>query len=184
MDHFAEAIGDRVRTMSAAHDLMARRPNDAVDLRTLLSVLTPDEASGRLRTSGPDCPVHPSRLRAIAMVLAELFANARRHGALRHDGAYIEIEWRRADDAEAVWRLAWTERGCSINESDPGESTGRKLVNGFARSELQGSADWSFEPDGVRFVLEFRTDVRPKPRIPHYSTRPTTQGGGAAPSRI
>jgi two-component sensor histidine kinase len=162
--------------MSSAHELLASRPNEPIDLAELLGGLTPDDAGRHIDVAGPTCLVHPSRVRAIAMVFAELFTNARRHGALTRDDARIRIEWSREDEPDR-WLLRWSEVGCDISDDSPIEGTGRKLVNGFARSELEGEADWRFEPDGLRFTLHLRTDARPTAPVPDYTSdrRPTSR---------
>ncbi len=179
LQHFADAIGDRVRTMNAAHNLLAQHPHQPIELADLVVKLAPDEASHRIRVSGETCRVHPSRVRAIAMVLAELFTNARRHGALTHTGASIEVSWSRVQDEPAGWRLSWRERGCPSPTEPPGEGTGRKLVNGFARSELQGDAEWDFGDDGLNFTLTFRADARPTTQIPGYANTRRTPAPGS-----
>ena len=74
-----DAVVARVRSLSRAHDLLARDVWAAVPLRELLRVETEPYLAGarkRFALSGPDLAVPPRVAQSLAMVLHEMAPNA------------------------------------------------------------------------------------------------------------
>ena len=160
VDSFARSIGSRVHAMSVVHTLLSEEHWDPVSLEIMIRLLVPPGVTGKLEIEGTEeIHVPPHQATACGMVLQELMANSLKYGAWS-EGGTVQITWDkpvRDDDGRLEVTVHWRESGGPLLDGDVTAGTGTGLINGFVTSELKGTADLNFDPEGARheFVLRF-----------------------------
>jgi two-component system, chemotaxis family, CheB/CheR fusion protein len=162
---FAAVFGQRIRALSAAHNLLSDDHWTGADLTQLvhaaLASFVP-EGARRILAKGPAVRLSPNATVSFVMALHELGTNAVKYGALSNEAGQVELFWAieagSADDGGAALIITWNERGGP--EVAPPEREGfgqRMLEKGIAR-ELNGEVELDYKPAGLvckmRFPLE------------------------------
>lgn len=157
---FSAAIRRRVQGMSDVHNLLAEGHWSAIDLHRLVSIMHPAGAPGRTSLEGPRVKVPARQATALGMIVQELMSNAMKHGALSNDQGELRVRWELIEPpgAERVLHLSWQERVSVPIRTDPPAGLGTRLMRGFAASELRGSLELGFTPEGARHSLRMRMD--------------------------
>ncbi len=160
----ARELTQRLSALGRAHDLVrpSSEPHGAVALLAdLLSVLLApyddaDALTDRIRVSVPRMAVGEGSAMALALVIHELATNCLKYGSLSVPMGSLGVSCT-AHDQDLV--LVWTERG-GPRASAPkaGGGFGSKLVSRSMSSQLQGSIDYDWSPDGVIIALRMRKD--------------------------
>lgn len=155
---FAESIKGRVQAMSAVHSLLSRAHWQAVSFWSLIETLTPHDLQRSVEFTGPDVLITPRQVTAMGMILQELMANSMKHGALKHSGGRVSLDWSVEDSEGADVRrleLTWRESDGPPIDGSPKAGQGTGLINGFVRTELRGQAELSYPREGAlhKFVL-------------------------------
>ncbi len=102
--------------------------------------------------SGPPVALAPSAVQPLAMVLHELATNAAKHGALSAPGGRVEVGWSagRRQGEHGLLRLRWAEAGGPPLAGPPRRrGFGTRVVEATVRSQLGGSVERQWEPDGL-----------------------------------
>jgi two-component sensor histidine kinase len=110
---------------------------------------------------GPLVPLPPREAQTMAMTIHELTTNAAKYGALRTDNGRIEIRWltdRRNDGTYLTFE--WRELDVRIVELTPTRGFGTRVIERSFPHMLGGTAELTFNPDGVACRLEFSLPVR------------------------
>lgn len=161
------AMRGRIRAMKDVHDLILRSPGLPVRLSDLVrQLITGAVASDRLAhvdVEGPPIHVPAPQATAIAVILQELFTNCRKYGALASKRGRVAIRWEQTSNAtRSDVNLFWIERdGPPVSE--PQEfGIGLRLIDGFARSELQGESTFRFNEAGFECDLRATWDHEPR----------------------
>lgn len=154
---YVTALQGRLRSMSAAHDLLRLCEWRGADLHQLVSITLEPFAvdAANISLEGEKVMLPARTAQSLALVLHELSTNAVKHGALSSNAGRVSISWQIADAADATPRLAfvWKESG-GPRVTEPKRRGFGLTVLRSASSELGGSANLSFEQDGVRFSFE------------------------------
>lgn len=160
VEDFAEAMSHRVRTMASIHTLVTRANYDVVPLEQILDAILDGDAGANIEYAGPTVQVPPEAVSPIAMVLAEMMMNARKYGALAHEGGQLSVRWARAV-VEPDWldlRLSWIE--CCTHPIERShsktEGVGLRIIHGMSVTELRGSADMEFTDSGLHGTFSWR----------------------------
>ena len=97
----------------------------------------------------------PKAALTLGMVFHELATNAVKHGALSTESGRIEVRWsiERRDGGRAL-QLTWTESGGPPVQPPARRSFGTQLIERSVAYELEGSAELTFVPEGVRCHIE------------------------------
>jgi two-component sensor histidine kinase len=91
----------------------------------------------------------------ISMMLHELATNAAKYGALSNDTGEVFVDWcEEGEDNGARVRLQWHETGGPAVTSPERKGFGTTLIQRGLTSQLGGSANIEFLPDGLRCTLE------------------------------
>ena len=123
----------------------------------ILEPYTAEAATVELE-GGPAAALAPRRAQALALVLHELATNAVKHGALSAPGGRVRVGWA-VEEVEEVegaggarlLRLRWAERGGPQVVAPPvARGFGTRLIEAVARHELDGGAELTFAPEGLR----------------------------------
>lgn len=163
--HFAESMRNRVQTMATVHSLLSRSQWTSICLERLLQSLIPPEHFAQFNLDGPKVVLPVKQVHAFGMVVHELITNSIKYGALGSESGTLTIKWtieppslnaRDGDDDAPephMLHLEWRERGGPEVSPPASIGVGTKIITGLARSELGGSVDLSYTPEGVSHRL-------------------------------
>ena len=146
LDRYADDLIARLQALSGAHDQLTETGWTWVSLSTILRRTLEAELNAtppRVMLSGKDVALSPAAYATMALVMHELTANARAHGALSEPSGSVEVAvWRRDDG----WlELTWDEQGGPPVEESSQRRFGIELIRNAVPHELRGTAAVSFE---------------------------------------
>lgn len=153
----AANLEGRIGALARVHSLVMRELDAGVDLQELIdSELSASEVRQRARASGPPIRLRAKAAETLGLVVHELIANARKHGALSSADGQITIAWHREVDCESPCvRLDWREVGTRPRAPPRAHrGFGRELIERTVPYELRGSTQLLFEPDRVRCIID------------------------------
>jgi two-component sensor histidine kinase len=108
-----------------------------------------------VHVSGPNIPVAAPSAVMISMMLHELATNAAKYGALSNDTGEVFVGWRVEGEGNGTRvRLEWRETGGPSVAAPERKGFGTTLIQRGLTSQLGGSANIEFAPDGLRCTLE------------------------------
>jgi PAS domain S-box-containing protein len=154
---FREGLDARLQSLSRSLDLLVDREWRGVSLRALIEAQL-DGGMDRVTLDGPDLAMRADAVQNLGLVLHELSANAKQHGALMAVGGRITLSWRIVEGAEpgrASFVLRWQEQG--------GPAVNPPSRRGFGRTLMQrvfpgGRSELQFKPEGVVWEVEAPAD--------------------------
>lgn len=143
----------RLRAMASGLDILTKEQWAAADLRqvvdtALLSHLRTNRE--QIQISGPQILVKPRSVIALSLAMSELGTNAVKYGALSSPDGRIAISWS-VDGGR--FRLSWRERGGPPVAPPATSGFGTVLIRNLA-SELQGSIDLDYSPEGISCAFD------------------------------
>jgi two-component sensor histidine kinase len=145
MADFQATFLQRLMSLSSTHDLLVERTWEGASLRDLVD-RTLAHYGRPYRYEGPDLDLHPNFAVTLGMALHELATNALKYGAWAGEGSVeVRVE-ARPDDALCV---VWTERGGPAVSAPGGTGFGSRLLRRGVATELGGTVDMDFRPDGL-----------------------------------
>ena len=155
LEGYRQAIEGRIGTVARAHSLLSGERFRRAQLRRLVEeelapYAGPDPVSARIRVVGPDLPLAPAAVQALAMALHELATNAAKYGALSVPGGLLAVEWELAE-AGSLLRLRWTERdGPPVPAGLARRGFGSRLILATIEEQLGGWVVKEWDPAGLR----------------------------------
>lgn len=181
----ADGLRGKIAAMRDVHTLLSQAQQRPLEIASVVERLSVSaiEQGATIRLNGPRILIPPQQAAALAMVVEELFMNARKHGALRTRAGRIDVSWETlpqspgpalatagpgrvgediSDGDQLRFRLRWVEHSASVQvESKPaprglsGHSShmGWKLIEGLAGSDLRGRCTFDLKADGLTFEL-------------------------------
>jgi PAS domain S-box-containing protein len=153
IDSFNEAFSGRLESLARAHQLLVGKVWENVALSALAEqVLGADVAEDRARFGGPELLLRPRQVLGLSMVLHELYTNAVKYGALCGEGGHVALEWQ-VDGGELD--MTWTETGGSCDADVPSSGFGNRMIALSVKSDLGGTIERDWRPEGLRAVLRF-----------------------------
>ena len=160
---FAPAFGDRLASLSRAHDLLTQSAWRGAPLEKIVAaVLEPFTAqSGRVEIEGPSVDLPANLTISIALMLHELATNAAKYGALAGPGGRVDIAWKAAPagDGHGV-DLLWQERGGPSILPPQRRGFGTRLLAASAQ-QIKGELEMAFPPEGLVCRLRFTVPRSP-----------------------
>jgi PAS domain S-box-containing protein len=157
----ASAVRGKIQAMKDVHELIAHAGGRSVSLGGILDrlvhAMTPKGAVGRIVTNGDRRITVPAQqAAALAMIFQELLTNSCKYGVLREGiKGMLNVDWKRDEAGRGV--ITWEEsgvseegRGADLAPSgakvepprDEGSGLGLRLIEGFAKSDLRGGAEF------------------------------------------
>lgn len=150
IEDFRNDFAPRLMALSATHNLLAERTWEGASFRGLVEA-TLGHYAKPYNFEGPDLTLNPNLAVTLGMGLHELATNALKYGAWAGAGTVsIEVA---AEAGDAV-RIVWKERGGPPVRSPEKKGFGSRLLERGVASELLGSVDFDYGPDG--FVCTIR----------------------------
>lgn len=153
MATFSAAFSGRLESLAKAHALLVGQVWHDVALTALVErVLGADVLAGRARFGGPEILLRPGQVLGLSMILHELYTNAVKYGALCNDEGTLSLDW--SSEADMV-ELVWTEIGIPCETDAPSSGFGQRMIAMSVKSDLKGTIDRDWRPDGLTAVLRF-----------------------------
>ena len=162
----AQAARERLGALARAHDLTLpdlAKGQETIETATTLpallqAIVAPYDASEsdggrRLKSSGPEVPVHESAVTSLALLLNEFAANSAKYGALSSPTGRVEVDWSVANEE---LRLLWKEQGGPPLDRPPeSEGFGSQLIRATVNGQLGGelARDWRREGLAMRLSV-------------------------------
>lgn len=175
LDEFATGIDNRIRALSATHDLLTQSEWGTTPIKSVVSVeLAPytNDDDHTVITEGPDVELAPNDALSLGLAIHELATNAAKYGALSCTGGRVEVLWSLVNAKLA--RIEWTESNGPKVALPEKRGFGTDLIEKIVAHELRHPVDLEFHPDGVRCVL--LVPVREPSEFELRSGSPATRG--------
>lgn len=154
---FMGRFEERVRSLAVNQDILVKREWREVPLAELVQgqLEFAADARGSVRVDGPPLALHPRAAEVIGMGLHELATNSLKYGALSVAGGQVQISWDRQDDG---FRMSWQESGGPPVAEPERAGFGTRLICDVPRHNLGAAVTLTYDPAGVRWVLECGRD--------------------------
>ena len=157
MATFTSSFSGRLESLARAHQLLVGRVWQDVAISALADrVLGAEVTAGRARFGGPELLLKAGQVLGLSMILHELYTNAIKYGALCRDEGQIELDW---DSDGTTINLVWRELGTPCEAPDtPSSGFGQRMIAMSVRSDLSGTIERDWRPDGLTATLSFPVD--------------------------
>jgi len=157
-EEFRQAFEGRLIALSQAHDQLTRRHWKSADLRDIVTAATApylSSAHEQISIEGAPFTLTPRAGLTLTLAFHELTTNASKYGALSVPGGRISVNWH-LDQSLSPPRLqiVWQESGGPVVSPPLRRGFGSRFVEGSVAAELQGTARISFDPEGLRCVMD------------------------------
>lgn len=157
MESFTESFSGRLESLARAHQLLVGQVWHDVAISALTErVLGAEVATGRARFGGPEILLKAGQVLGLSMILHELYTNAVKYGALCTDAGHIDLDW--SSDGKSI-ELVWRETGHLCTAEVPGSGFGQRMIAMSVKSDLQGSIERDWRPDGLTAKLRFPVET-------------------------
>lgn len=162
LDSFVSSFRGRIAALSSAQDLVTNSNWRGAMFRELAArqfARYVEADDPRVEMAGPDVLLLPNGATHIGLALHELIANAIGYGALAHDNGRIRLTSRIMADGGV--ELDWDESpgGVADHEDRPDRIAkrhfGSTVLQRVVPTALEGEAEYTIEPDHVRYRLRF-----------------------------
>jgi two-component system, chemotaxis family, CheB/CheR fusion protein len=152
-DEALEAFTNRLRALSAAHDLLVKSDWQGAGLRELAEgQLAPYAVEKqRIMIDGPDITLPADLATPLSLVLHELSANALKYGALSTKTGTLRLDWGfKQDGVGPVFEFRWREAGGPTVRLPTKEGFGSYLIqNGLPESKVA----LEYAPEGLNYKV-------------------------------
>ncbi len=156
IDSFSKAFAGRLESLARAHELLVGQVWHDIALSALAErVLGADVGLGRARYGGPEILLKPGQVLGLSMILHELYTNAIKYGALCDDEGRLEVDWTCED---GTVELIWKEQGPPCESDSVNSGFGNRMIAMSVKSDLKGTIERDWRPDGLTAVLRFPQD--------------------------
>ncbi|NNC53443.1 MAG: histidine kinase [Erythrobacter sp.] len=175
LDEFATGIDNRIRALSATHDLLTNSEWGTTPIASVVQVeLAPyaNDDDHTVDTGGPDVELAPNDALSLGLAIHELATNAAKYGALSRTGGKVEVRWSLVNDKLA--RIRWVESGGPEVSPPEKRGFGTDLIEKIVAHELRHPVELHFDPEGVRCTL--LVPVREPSEFELRSSSPSTRG--------
>ena len=149
LDSARYAFEARIMALSRVHNILADRLWEAVPLTALLCGNAQGTDPVRISCRGEELLLSPKTGVALAIVSHELFANARRHGALRAGDGRVEISWEFDQMALDSLVVTWREIQPDQDGAPLRQGMGLRILRSIVEGELGGSLAIELEQTGL-----------------------------------
>jgi PAS domain S-box-containing protein len=152
---FGQAFGERLQSLSRAHDLLAQTAWQGTPLGKLVAaVLEPfagamDREAGRIEIAGEPVELSANVTITLALMLNELATNAAKYGALSVGAGKVGISWTATREGGGLAvALTWREEGGPPVTPPPRRGFGSRLLAASAQ-QIKGALEMEFAPAGL-----------------------------------
>lgn len=149
-------FADRVVALSGALDVLLSNERQAGDIASVLErTLKPhDDATDRIRISGPPVSLSAATALALSMVIHELATNALKYGALSQDQGVVSVAWT-VEPRSGRMQLDWKEAGGPPVTPPSAQGFGSKLIQRAFPADLDPVIEIAYRPEGLVCKISF-----------------------------
>ena len=151
--HYALSVQQRVQALARAHTLLAEHGWRGAPLEAMLRDQAAAYRVERLSLDGPPTRIAAEAAQPFALVLHELMANARQHGALSSRAGSLNVRWREPQPGQGL-ALTWEEFGGSRPAPEGAAGFGFTMISAIIQRQLRGDWRREWRPDGLRVNLD------------------------------
>jgi two-component sensor histidine kinase len=147
-----KTIGDRLRALAVAQDLLIRERWTGAGCRSLIESAVrafQSTSMDQFEIVGDDLVISSGPALSLSMVIHELSTNATKYGALSVKEGRVSISWFVSRDNPKRFIMHWKERdGPAVSEPSR-KSFGSRLIEQALPGQLKGEARLRFDPGGL-----------------------------------
>ena len=156
---YRDAFLARFEAVVHAEDL-SLASGAGTDLAALIGQALARAGAGQCRIDpGPKVLLRSERVLPLGMILHELVTNALKYGALSSPDGVVDVSWGVTDEGgRRTLGLHWQERNGPPVTSPSQTGFGTRLIQFSAERSLQGTAELSFQPEGLRVRVTMPLD--------------------------
>jgi PAS domain S-box-containing protein len=159
LEEFQARFSQRVHAMARSQDLLVARDWRGASVAELVLLqLAPfaEEASSRIRVSGPELELMPDAVHPITLAVHELATNAAKYGALSVPDGRVAIAWELNVPAagERRFRMRWQETNGPPVSQPAKKGFGHIVISDMVASSLRGQVTLEYASDGLRWTLD------------------------------
>ncbi|MBY6127823.1 CHASE domain-containing protein [Qipengyuania aquimaris] len=154
LDEFATGIDNRIRALSATHDLLTQSEWGTTPIASVVGVELAPYANDQDHTvviEGPAVELAPNDALSLGLAIHELATNAAKYGALSTSGGKVEITWSLVN--EQLASIVWVESNGPEVTLPKKRGFGTDLIEKIVAHELRHPVELEFLPEGVRCKL-------------------------------
>lgn len=163
LEEFDRAFTHRLQALARVNALLSELEGvERVSFNALLraeleaqGLSDPAGLDARIALDGPDMVMLASaRVQTFALVLHELVANAKRHGALSCESGRVSIHWRLEDgDRPRRLILDWRETGGPATQDTDRRGFGRELIERALPVQMDAETRFELTADGLHCTV-------------------------------
>ena len=132
----------------------------------------------KIVTAGPEVFLEPATAQILALALHELATNAAKYGALSSAQGSVRLSWELGRDRLV---LQWVESGGPSVQRPRSEGYGTRVIGASVERQLDGSAVFDWQPEGLRFTMSIPLGEKARPQDDGpLPSRAAAAGNGAA----
>jgi two-component sensor histidine kinase/CheY-like chemotaxis protein len=184
IDAYVSTVEGRIGALSAAHTLLSESRWEGANLKRLVDEeLAPyrNAEVERVIVRGPSVFLKPETAQIVALVLHELATNAAKYGALAEFAGTVSLTWRCTRNR---LELQWFEAGGPPVKPPKTTGYGTKVITASITQQLDGVANFDWQPDGLRFSMSLATGdgdgLEQRPSQQRAAAVERAQGNGAS----
>jgi PAS domain S-box-containing protein len=153
-----KAFEGRLMALAAAHNLLTKENWEAADLHDLATGVCKVHAieNSRVIVEGVSLRIAPEPSVTLTLVLHELATNALKYGSLSVPDGRVRIRW--TSDQDRL-ELQWEESGGPKVERMSGPGFGSRMIDRAFTRQMNGKAEFAFEPTGFACRLSAPLDA-------------------------
>ena len=152
-EDFVERFSERIRSLSANQDLLARNEWKGVGIEDMVRAQLAhfsDLIGSRIFMRGPSLRMNASSAQAIGLALHELATNAGKYGALSTNNGRVSICWGTRRDA---FHMSWTECDGPPVSAPNRRGFGTIVMDAMAKRSVGGEVELEYAPSGLSWRL-------------------------------
>ncbi|WOI53017.1 CheR family methyltransferase [Parvularcula sp. LCG005] len=155
---FSKTLRNRLSAISRTHDLLTKGNWEGAYLRAVFDTELSAYTGGpnhRARYEGEDVYLDAKQMLSLTLGLHELATNAAKYGALSSDEGTVVFTVR--TDEDRMVHLTWEEMGgpTVTPPQDGASGFGSFLLNRVLGSDLKGTTEVEYRPEGLRCQIHF-----------------------------
>jgi two-component sensor histidine kinase len=153
---FISRFSERIRGLSASHDLLIRNAWKDIRLAELVrSQLAHfgDLLESRIALHGPDLRITAAAAQTIGMALHELATNAGKYGALSTAAGHVDIAWSLEEADGHRFMIEWIESGGPTVAAPTRRGFGWSVLCQLTKMSLEADVTLEYAPAGVVWRL-------------------------------
>jgi len=153
---FVSRFNGRIFSLSRAHDVLTDadwRGARIFDLVRSQIALYAENRLPAVTVEGENGFLRPNAAQYVGLALHELTTNALKYGALSRDDGVIVVRFEKSSTASSMYRFSWKETSSADLHGPRARSFGLIMLTEVVPTSVSGSAELSFEPQGLSYEL-------------------------------